>query len=77
MTIEELLRLPEGTKVKIKNSVDCHEKYKEGGFVTIGNNKIEAEEGGYDYSDDGYYFGINVPDFGSCYMFHINDYELA
>lgn len=67
LTIEELLRLPEGTKIRIKKEVDCSDLFKKEGFVTVQERTSDKKE---------YCYGIVVPGFGACYYFHVNDYEL-
>lgn len=75
MTSQELLMLPKGTKVKIKDSINCHLKYKIGGLLIFGNTQQESIDGGYDYDSDGYEFGIST-EIGTCFEFEADDYEL-
>lgn len=60
------MRLKEGTKVKIKDSVDCHEIYKKGGELMFDDD--------FDLGEKPY--GISIKDFGYCNNFKAADYEL-
>lgn len=67
LTIEELLRLPEGTKVRIKKDADGADIFKTEGFVTVQDRTDDSGE---------YCYGIVVPRHGACYYFHVNDFEV-
>ena len=63
----EIYKYPKGTKVRIKDSVQCHQKYHDGGSL-IFQDRFCVEEGEY-------CVGIQVED-GVCFDYHPNDYEL-
>jgi hypothetical protein len=87
MTEKEIMELEEGTPVRIKRDVDCHQDYKDGGTLTFGNSSI-----GVIYEDDenkvdedginvGFVFGILIEGKdksidGVCYSFPASYYEL-
>lgn len=65
-----IMSLPEGTKVKIKDSTEkCHESFKIGGSLVFIDSTEEVES-------DEYYYGISVES-GACYKFHASCYELV
>jgi len=64
MTYSEIIQLPKYTQVRIKEGVDCHRVYKEGGILIF---------------DDEIRPGIKVKDksgIGKCFQFKPEDYEL-
>lgn len=63
----EIYKYPKGTKVRIKDNVECHQKFHDGGTLTF-QDKGEKDR-------DEYRVGIKV-DFGVCHCFHPDDYEL-
>jgi len=70
-----ILELEEGTKVKIRKDVKCAEIFHNGGNLIFGNSKEEAEEGDYDFDEDGFYFGIEIEE-GVSYRFKASEYVL-
>lgn len=66
-TNKEMLNMPEGTKVRIKATVEAHPKFHKGGTLSIDFDQIEQSEKP---------FGICVNGFGVCYDFKAADYEL-
>lgn len=62
-----IYKLPYGTKVRIKDNVPCHSKYKKGGKLVF-----QKEE---DALNNEYTIGIEVK-FGVCYEFHPSQYEI-
>lgn len=63
----EIYKYPKGTNVRIKDNVQCHQKYHDGGTLIFQDRK---------YVDKGEYrVGIQV-EFGVCFDFHPDDYEL-
>jgi hypothetical protein len=63
----EIYKYPQGTKVRIKDNVQCHQQYHDGGTLIFQDRK---------YVDKGEYrVGIQV-EFGACFDFHPDDYEL-
>ncbi len=77
----DINNLKEGTKVRISQSVDCDEAFKEGGILVKGNKDVEEF---FDEEDQlawcQYPYGIKVVKenkVGVCYLFNEKDYELA
>ena len=64
----EIYRYQRGTKVRIKDSVQCHPMYHEGGIL-IFQSRDEVEDGEYRV-------GMEVGD-GVCFDFHPDMYELV
>ena len=70
MTTEQIIMsLPEGTKVRIKDDVECHEMYKEWGKLTFG----QLDE---DCDDHENLYGI-VANGCVCYEFEAHEYVIA
>lgn len=63
----EIYKYPKGTKVRIKDSVQCHQKFHDGGNLVF-QDKEDVDKGEYRV-------GIQV-EFGVCFDFHPEDYEL-
>ena len=63
----EIYKYPKGTKVRIKDSVQCHQRFHDGGTLIFQDKK---------YADkDEYRVGIQIG-LGACFDFHPDDYEL-
>lgn len=63
----EIYKYPKGTKVRIKDSVECHKSFHDGGTLDF-QSRDETDR-------DEYRVGIKT-DIGVCYCFHPDDYEL-
>ena len=63
----EIYKYPKGTKVRIKDSVQCHQQYYDGGTLIFQDRK--------DVDKGEYRVGIQV-ELGVCFDFHPDDYEL-
>lgn len=63
----EIYKYHEGTRVRIKDNVVCHQMYHDGGTLTF-QDRDETDR-------DEYRVGIKV-NIGSCHCFHPDDYEL-
>lgn len=59
MTEELLKSLPEGTRVSILESFDCHEAFYKGGTLVFQDDE--------DKDDDEYNYGIEVDGIGACF----------
>jgi len=66
-TNKEMLSLRKGTKVKIKDSVDCADIFKKGGTLVFQSRSMQE--------DKEKLFGIETEN-GICFDFSCNDYEL-
>lgn len=66
LTNREIMRMPEGTKIRVKADVDCHPKYKEGGILSFDDDCESGEKP----------FGISIQGFGYCNSFKAAEYEL-
>lgn len=66
LTNKELCNMPDGTKIRIKASVDCHSMYHTGGVLSIDFD---------DLCPGDYPWGI-VVNKGICKEFKAADYEL-
>ena len=67
LTNRDLIEIPEGTKVRIKSHVNCHEDWKKGG-VLVRQRQVDMD-------DKQRRFGIQVGD-GVCFNFYCADYEI-
>jgi len=68
MTEKEIMSLPKGTSIKVKNKIKCCQDYKHGGILTFQDD--------CDKDEKEFNFGIKVL-FGVCYMFPASAYELG
>lgn len=66
-TNKQMCNMPDGTKVRIKLTVDCHPKFHEGGTLSVDYDDLDKGE---------HPFGIVVKGFGICKEFKAADYEL-
>lgn len=64
-----IYKYPAGTKVRIKDNVECHPDFHKGGLLVF-------QDESYVDDDDEYPVGINVMGLGTCYMFHPDEYEI-
>lgn len=67
LTNKQILSLPEGTKIRVKDHVKAHQKFKDGGVLTIDYDNMEPGDRP---------FGIAINGFGACYSFKAAEYEL-
>ena len=68
MTEKQIMSLPKGTSIKVKDKLNCHQDYKHGGILIFQEDS--------DKSEKEFNFGIKVL-FGVCYMFPASAYELG
>lgn len=67
-TNKEMMRLPEGIRVKIKDSATSVEDYRTGGYLVFQTRDM--------LEDNERLFGIVSPDWGICFDFKAQDYEV-
>lgn len=63
-----IYKYPVGTKVRIKDNVECHPDFHKGGLLVFQDESY--------VDDDEYPVGINVMGLGTCYMFRPDEYEI-
>lgn len=63
----EIYKYPKGTKVRIKDSVQCHQAFHDGGALIFQDRK--------DVDKGEYRVGIKT-EIGVCFDFHPDEYEL-